>query len=227
MTVGVETSEVDYAGNGATVAFSVPFPFTNNDQIVATLLLSGDTVPTTQVEGTDYTLTGALGATGTLTMLVAPPAASTLHIERTVPILQETAFRTQGSFSPATHENALDYLTFVCQMIWRAVVALQALASLVPVGSYSSVVVTKQFTTDAGAVEDGFPMDVDIGAGLTPVGVMVCRAQNITDPAAVFTTAVVCVDWTPGASLFTANYITGLEPGVEYLLTFHVLTEAS
>ena len=123
MTVATEVSQIDYVGNGVATAFPVPFPFTNVNQVVATLRLLGGTVATTQVLGVHYSLVGALLASGTLTMVTSPPVGSTLHIERSVPIIQATAFRAQGSFSPATHENALDYLTFVCQQLQRTVAA--------------------------------------------------------------------------------------------------------
>lgn len=80
MTISVGgAARVSYAGNGVTVAFTTP-QFLANADIVATLVVDATGVETLQVLTTNYTLTGAGAASGTLTMLVAPPTGTTLVI---------------------------------------------------------------------------------------------------------------------------------------------------
>lgn len=115
MAVSSETSSISYTANGVTTAFAVPFPFLRNDQLVVTV----DGVAAAY--GADYTVTGAGGASGTVTFSVAPADTLEVVIERTVVLTQLTAFRSQGSFSPAVHEDALDHLTMAVQQIQRQV----------------------------------------------------------------------------------------------------------
>lgn len=229
MTVAVEVSEVDYVGNGATTAFPVPFPFTNNNQIIATLTLDGETVALTLTEGTHYTLAGSFTPSGTLTMLTAPAVDSTLHIERTVPIIQATAFRTQGSFSPATHENALDYRTFVDQQLDRRLSAVEAVATAIPASTYDASIIQDQFTT-LDPVTDTFPRTIPMGT-INPTGVSVVRARNITDgtanfPEGVFVSWQVAPDFgsIPATYDLIINNVSGLEPLKEYVLDLEILT---
>ncbi len=118
MTVVSEQSVVGYVGNGATTVFPVPFPFPTAAALVVTL------AGVTQTLGIDYTLAGG-DPTGSVTMLVAPPDGDDLVIERTLPLVQETAFTAQGTFSPVVHEHALDYATMLVQQVDRRVTDLE------------------------------------------------------------------------------------------------------
>lgn len=118
MTVSSATLSVSYSGNGTTTAFPTTFAYLDDGDVLVTLTVDG--VDATQAITTDYTLTktapGIYGSTGTVTMLVAPPSGSTLTIERmSFATIQATEFRTQGSFSPALHERAMDKLTMLLQ----------------------------------------------------------------------------------------------------------------
>lgn len=117
LTVPVATSAIEYAGNDVATAFSVPFAFQANTDLVVTLTTDG--VDDEQTLITDYTVSGAGGTSGTVTMVVAPPADTTLRIERVVDLTQEINLRTYGDFSPATHEAALDKLTMAVQQVQR------------------------------------------------------------------------------------------------------------
>lgn len=120
MTVPVSTSRSSYVGNGVTTAFSTGFYFLAASEVVVRLTPSGG-VEVVQVLGVHYTVTmpASVGANGSITMLTAPPASSALIVERTVPYVQDTSFRTQGSFSPAVHEDAMDELEFQLQQLAR------------------------------------------------------------------------------------------------------------
>lgn len=71
----------------------------------------------------DYSV-GGVGDEDNTTWIVTYPLSGDplapdefLTIIPNYPFLQETPFRTQGTFFPKTHENALDYLTRLCQML--------------------------------------------------------------------------------------------------------------
>lgn len=231
MTVATESSEIDYVGDGVATAFVIPFPYLALDHIIASLTPDGETVATTLVLGVDYTLT-KVGDSGTLTMLVAPAVDDALHIERTLPITQPTAYRTQGNFSPRTHENSFDRLTEICQQLSRRVAAVEAIGSLVPSTDYSAVLKELQFTT-ADPVEDTFPLSLALGT-INPTGAKVVRARNLTDGDDYEFTEAVDLSFKVGANLLaipptyslTINFVTGLEAAKEYLLVVEVLTEA-
>lgn len=117
MTVSSTTTKVSYAGNGSTVAFSVPFYFlTNADlKVIARSALGAETV---KIITTDYTVTGAgVLAGGTVTMVVAPASGVTLVIQRNVALTQEVDYQPNDPFPAATHEQALDKLTMEAQQI--------------------------------------------------------------------------------------------------------------
>lgn len=117
MTVSSSTSRVTYAGNGATTAFSVPFYFLDQTHLQV-VLRSAAGVETTQVLTTNYTVSGAgVPAGGTVTMLVAPAAGTTLAIVRSVPFTQETDYQPNDPFPAQTHEAALDKLTMEAQQL--------------------------------------------------------------------------------------------------------------
>jgi hypothetical protein len=116
MTVSTETASVSYSGNDSTTEFTVTFPFLANADIKATLRDSaGD--ETVWVETTDYTLTGAGGATGTLTATTAPATGETLTIERNMTFTQETDYVANDPFPAESHETALDKLTMISQQL--------------------------------------------------------------------------------------------------------------
>jgi len=124
MTVPTEVSYVEYTGNGATTVFPVPFPFLEDEHLVVTLTPSGGSQSTLTLN-VDYTVAGAGEEDGSITMAVAPAAAAELLIERTLPLTQETAFRTAGTFSPGTHEDVHDECRMIDQQLDRRISALE------------------------------------------------------------------------------------------------------
>ena len=120
MAVQSDTSSISYTGNNSTVtSYAVPFAFLENTHLAATAK-----VTSTGVE-TAVTLTNHTGAGdpngGTVRTSVAVPATSTLTIYRTVPATQTTTYQEGGDFPAASHERALDKLTFLSQQNERAV----------------------------------------------------------------------------------------------------------
>lgn len=115
MTVSTTASRVEYAGNGVTTVFPVPFRFLENSHVYA-VLVSATGVETPWYIGSDYTLTGADNdAGGTLTAIVPPPITTVLVIYRMVPVTQETDYISGDPFPAESHERALDKLTMIAQ----------------------------------------------------------------------------------------------------------------
>ena len=117
MTVSSPTNRISYAGDGATVAFSVPFLFLKNADIAA-ILKDTNGVETTWVETTDYTLSGAGDPSGgTLTANTAPASGEKLLIKRVVPLTQLTDYPEGGEFPAQAHEDAIDRGTMADQQL--------------------------------------------------------------------------------------------------------------
>ena len=116
VTVSTETYRIQYSGNGVTTAFSVPFPFLANSHI-SVVYTDADSVDTTWVEATHYTLTGAGGASGTLTAVTAPATGTRITIIRNVPLTQTTDYVSNDEFPASTHESNLDKTMMAIQML--------------------------------------------------------------------------------------------------------------
>jgi hypothetical protein len=113
MTLTATTNKVAYAGDGATVSFPVTFIYWDDTGVK--VILSNDTtgVETTWVDGTEYTLSGGDGATGTLTVDTSPtdytPASGeTLTIKSNEPDTQTTSLPLGGSLPSTSVEERLD-----------------------------------------------------------------------------------------------------------------------
>jgi hypothetical protein len=120
MAVQSDTSSISYTGNNSTVtSYAVPFVFLENAHLAATAKVTATGVETV-VTLTNHTGAGDANG-GTVRTAVAVPATSTLTIFRTVPATQTTTYQEGGDFPAASHERALDKLTFLAQQNERAV----------------------------------------------------------------------------------------------------------
>ena len=219
-TVPANISELDFTGNGVWTDAALTFPIQAKSHLVVTLLLDGETVATTQVLGTHYTVDAAPSDAPTVTMLTAPPSLSTLHVERTVPITQILNLLTAGPFSPATHTAALDKRTMVEQQLDRRIARLEGLSDLVSLATFDAQMVTLSFTSDADDVESTFTagiltVPVVLGDGESLTGVVVAKVAG----ADASLEAVQVRDWDWAADVLTINFISGLEPGIAYTLS--------
>lgn len=116
MTVNTSTSTASYIGNGVTVGFPVPFYWLVDTDIKVSQKSTATGVVTVLTLNSDYTLTGAGDEDGgSMTLAIAPPAGDSLYVERSVTIVQQTAYPTNGPFPASSHERALDRLTMIAQ----------------------------------------------------------------------------------------------------------------
>ena len=109
MTLTATTVRVQYSGDGSTTAFAVTFVFWDDDDFQAILTDSAG-ADTTWVRGTDYTVAGGSGATGTLTATTAPASGETLTIISNLTDTQDTDLIEGGQFPAASVEQQLDQI---------------------------------------------------------------------------------------------------------------------
>lgn len=116
MTVNTTTNRVSYAGNGTTTAFAVPFPFLADTDLVVLERTDSTGVEVTKTLTTHYTVTGAGGASGTVTMLTAPATGVTLVIYRDPALTQLVDLVPNDPLPVETAiEQPLDRLTMIAQ----------------------------------------------------------------------------------------------------------------
>jgi hypothetical protein len=120
MAVSTAYAPLVYNGNGATVAFSVTFPFFTGTLLVTAVDSTG--VETVKTISTHYTVSGGtdangLPATGTVTMLTAPATGSQLRIERVTPKTQATSYTNNDAFPAKSTEAAFDKLLLIAQEV--------------------------------------------------------------------------------------------------------------
>ena len=121
MSVPIESSRTSYTGNGVTTVYSTGWYFLEEGQVAVKHTPIATGVEVVLTLGVHYTVTmpASVGAAGSVTMLAAPAAGDALVLERDVSLTQDTSFRTQGSFSPAVHEDAMDSIVFAVQELAR------------------------------------------------------------------------------------------------------------
>lgn len=116
MTVPSEQSRIQYTTDGTSGSFPVPFRFLN----AAHLQVARQHKDESSILelGVDYSVSGVGNqAGGTITTTATLPAGDSISIERVVPITQETAYQRNDPFPERAHEQALDKLTMICQML--------------------------------------------------------------------------------------------------------------
>jgi hypothetical protein len=123
MTISSTTNTVSYNGNGSTTAFAVPYVFfgtgtTSEVQVVEVVIATG--AETIKSNGSDFTVSGGSGATGTVTATVAPASTVKWVINRATTQTQETDYVENDPFPAESHEEALDRLTAIDQEQQRA-----------------------------------------------------------------------------------------------------------
>lgn len=129
MTISSSVNTITYTGNGSTVAFPIPFPFTSDSHIVVTQVLISTKSMQILSSGV-YTVVGAGNpAGGTLNYTPSTGPLSGLYqiiIERLVPYRQELDIFNQGGFFPEAVEAAFDNLEMQIQQLSGRIPAKEA-----------------------------------------------------------------------------------------------------
>ena len=116
MTLDVLNLKKIYPGNGVNEEWTIDFPFFKAEHVRA-LHVSEVGIETELVQGTDFTVTGGDGGTGSLTFPIAGsayptlPATEKIAIFRDTPLLQELALRNFDEFNVRLIMRAMDLLT--------------------------------------------------------------------------------------------------------------------
>jgi hypothetical protein len=115
MTVSTQQRRVQYALDGISTAFAVPFPFPAASDLLVTRT-SALGVDTLLVLNAGYTVTGAGNPAGGTVTLTDPGAlGERLTVKRTIARTQETDYVPNDPFPAVAHEAALDKLTMIAQ----------------------------------------------------------------------------------------------------------------
>ena len=124
MTVAAQSNSVSYNGNGVASAFTIPFRFMQDEDLVVKKVLLSDDSETALALNTDYTLTGEGSSSGGTLTLVAGALSSLYKVTilRATPFAQSVDFRSQGALYPETIETGLDTLALQNQDIDARVV---------------------------------------------------------------------------------------------------------
>lgn len=235
MSVPSSTRRITYTGNAVTTAFPVTFPWLSNAQLVVSLRLAAGTTYATQTEGVHYTVdaTGSPPSGGTVNMVAAPASGDSLKIERVVDYTQPTAFRDAGPFSAARHENSADLTVYQTEQLadglsdlTTRVAAVEAIG--IPTSTFAGLVLRlATFTTNAVAVENGFPISVTLPADWTATGVELVRCIEAGDPTIRFDTPPAVGGWRQVGTTLYLNFISGLKPNTSYAVTIQVTNVAA
>lgn len=117
MTVPTSTAKSGpYAGAGTTGPFTVGFRFLENShlRVIRTSSIGLDSVLALT---TDYTVAGAGGASGSITLVTALAVGEKLTVIRNVPFTQLADYVQNDAFPSESHERALDQLTMQTQQL--------------------------------------------------------------------------------------------------------------
>ena len=118
MTVSSLTTKNSYSGNGSTSAFSYTFKIFDDDDVTVIIRTDSTGTETVKTKTTHYTVSGvgnAGGGTITFTSGNIPASGETVLLLRSMPLTQATDYTPNDPFPAATHEDALDKLTFISQ----------------------------------------------------------------------------------------------------------------
>jgi len=145
MTVSSTNTRNSYSGNGSTTVFAYTFKIFDDDDITVIIRTDATGVETTKTKTTHYSVSGVGSASGgNITFGSAPASGETVVLLRTTARTQTTDYVPNDPFPAATHEDALDKLTFIAQELE------EQLGRSLKV-SQTNVIATSEFTADATA----------------------------------------------------------------------------
>ena len=185
MTISTTASRISHNGNGVTTAFSFPYLFLANADLVVVRVAANGT-ETTLVLNTDYTLTGAGNdAGGTVTIVgTAPPSGSRIVIYRSMDLTQEVDYIAGDPFPAETHERALDRLTMIAQQQQDAI---DRSAKLSETSTADADTLVANINSLA-AIEDDVSAVAGIAANVTTVAGISANVTTVAGIAANVTT---------------------------------------
>lgn len=187
MTVASTNSKAGpYAGAGTTGPFAVDFRFLE-DSHLQVIRTSAAGVATTLTLTTDYTVTGAGGTSGEVTLVAALAVGETLTVLRNVPATQETDYVQNDAFPAESHERALDKLTMIAQqqseILSRAITVPTGESSVPSLPAAADRANTLLAFDANGDPVVTLPNPTDASAVSLALSQLIADLANTTDPA--------------------------------------------
>ena len=147
MTVSSATTRNSYGGDGSTDVFGYDFKIFNDDDITVIIRTDSTGAEVAKSKNTHYTVSGVGNSSGgnvTFTSGNIPASGETVVLLRTTARTQLTDYVPNDPFPAATHEDALDKLTFIAQELEEEIGRSLKV-------SQANVIATSEFTADATA----------------------------------------------------------------------------
>ena len=145
MTVSSTTTKRSASGDGSNDTFSYNFKIFDDDDITVIIRTDSTGAETTKTKTTHYTVTGVGSASGGNVVFTSgniPASGETVVLLRTTARTQLTDYVANDPFPAATHEAALDKLTFIVQELEEEI------GRAIKV-SKTNIIATSEFTTSA------------------------------------------------------------------------------
>ena len=145
MTVSSTTTKRSASGDGSNDTFSYNFKIFDDDDITVIIRTDSTGAETTKTKTTHYTVTGVGSASGGNVVFTTgniPTSGETVVLLRTTARTQLTDYVANDPFPAATHEDALDKLTFIVQELEEEIGRAIKL-------SKTNVIATAEFTVGA------------------------------------------------------------------------------
>jgi len=206
MTVPTSTAKSGpYAGSGTTGPFTVGFRFLENShlQVIRT---SSTGVDTTLALTTDYTVSGAGGSSGSVTLVTALAVGQQLTVIRNVPFTQDADYVQNDAFPAESHERSLDKLTMQTQQLLEAVDR----AAKLPVTSTADA---EELVADITLLANNI---TQLTAVYSAIPAITTVADDLNEPTSEINTVAVSianVD-TVGANITNVNTVAGINANV-------------
>ncbi len=215
MTLTSELNRVEYSPDGNDTSFAVTFVFWDLDDPLLTLR-AADGTETAWVRGTQYTMSGGSGSTGTATVITSPtdytPAnGTTLVITSNLAFTQDTDLPVGGPFPSGAVEQQLDQIVRMNQQgseedgrrLHYPITDLASLSSEIP---NSIDRASKALTFDGSGVPTATTLNSAGDVPVTPFMATVLDDATATDALATLTAPGLALDNTfTGTNLNTAQ----------------------
>ena len=205
MTVSSTTTRNSYSGDGSTTTFAYGFKiFADADLTV--ILRSSTGTETVQTLTTHYTVTNA-GVTsgGNVEFGSAPASGVTVVIRRNMALTQSTDYVANDPFPAATHEDALDRLTFITQQMQEEVDRSFKV-------SRTNTITTPEFT-DSATSRASKALGFDSDGNLTTIADFLPAGGD----SAQFTYSTTTTDSDPGSGYIRFNNATLSSATIAYV----------
>tara|TARA_R100000234_G_scaffold35972_1_gene21411 strand:+ start:19598 stop:21430 length:1833 start_codon:yes stop_codon:yes gene_type:complete len=205
MTVSSTTTRNSYSGDGSTTTFAYGFKiFADADLTV--ILRSSTGTETVQTLTTHYTVTNA-GVTsgGNVEFGSAPASGVTVVIRRNMALTQSTDYVANDPFPAATHEDALDRLTFITQQMQEEVDRSFKV-------SRTNTITTPEFT-DSATNRASKALGFDSDGNLTTIADFLPAGGD----SAQFTYSTTTTDSDPGSGYIRFNNATLSSATIAYV----------